>query len=254
LKENAMTRLLEGKTAFVTGAASGIGAATALAFARHGAKVLVTDIADTSATLDAIAALGGEAYGEALDVTDEAAVDAVVDGMVARWGRIDVGFNNAGISISRMSDEWGKLDTCEKEWAVNQRGVLYCMRAELRHMLRQGSGAIINTASIAGMSGIAGAGYSGSKHAVVGLTRSAALAHASRGIRVNCVMPGVIETPMTSLESQGPAAIEAMAKMHPIGRMGRPEEIADGVVYLASDMASFVTGHALAIDGGFLAA
>lgn len=249
-----MTRLLEGKAAFVTGGASGIGAATALAFARHGAKVLVTDIADPAATLDAIAALGGEAYGERLDVTDQAAVDAAVDGMVARWGRIDIGFNNAGISITQLGGEWGKLDTCEKEWAVNQRGVLYCMRAELRHMVAQKSGSIVNTASIAGMSGIAGAGYSGSKHAVIGLTRSAALAHATRGIRVNCVMPGVIETPMTSLEAQGAAAVEAMAKMHPMGRMGRPEEIADGAVYLASDMASFVTGHALAIDGGFLAA
>lgn len=249
-----MTRLLEGKAAFVTGGASGIGAATALAFARHGAKVLVTDIADPAATLDAIAALGGEAYGERLDVTDQAAVDAAVDGMVARWGRIDIGFNNAGISIAQLGSEWGQLDTCEKEWAVNQRGVLYCMRAELRHMVAQKSGSIVNTASIAGMSGIAGAGYSGSKHAVIGLTRSAALAHATRGIRVNCVMPGVIETPMTSLEAQGAAAVEAMAKMHPMGRMGRPEEIADGAVYLASDMASFVTGHALAIDGGFLAA
>lgn len=248
-----MTRLLEDKIAFVTGGASGIGAATAKAFARHGARVLVSDLADMSATLEAIAAAGGEAYGEQLDVTDEAAVDTVVDGLVTRWGRIDIGFNNAGISIARMSDEWGKLDTCEKEWAVNQRGVLLCMRAELRHMLAQGSGSIINTASIAGMSGIAGAGYSGSKHAVIGLTRSAALAHAARGIRVNCVMPGVIETPMTSVAAQGPAAVEAMSKMHPIGRMGRPEEIADGVVYLASDMASFVTGHALAIDGGFLA-
>lgn len=249
-----MTRLLEDKTAFVTGGASGIGAATALAFARHGARVLVTDIADPAATLGAIAALGGEAYGERLDVTDQAAVDAAVDGMVARWGRIDIGFNNAGISIAQLGGEWGQLDTCDKEWAVNQRGVLYCMRAELRHMVAQKSGSIVNTASIAGMSGIAGAGYSGSKHAVIGLTRSAALAHASRGIRVNCVMPGVIETPMTSVEAQGPVAVEAMSKMHPMGRMGRPEEIADGVVYLASDMASFVTGHALAIDGGFLAA
>lgn len=249
-----MTRLLEDKTAFVTGGASGIGAATALAFARHGARVLVTDIADPAATLDAIAALGGDAYGERLDVTDQAAVDAALDGMVARWGRIDIGFNNAGISIAQLGSEWGQLDTCEKEWAVNQRGVLYCMRAELRHMVAQKSGSIVNTASIAGMSGIAGAGYSGSKHAVIGLTRSAALAHATRGIRVNCVMPGVIETPMTSLEAQGAAAVEAMARMHPMGRMGRPEEIADGVVYLASDMASFVTGHALAIDGGFLAA
>lgn len=248
-----MTRLLEGKIAFVTGGAGGIGAATAKAFARHGARVLVSDLADVSATLEAIAAEGGEAYGEQLDVTDEAAVDAAVDGLVARWGRIDIGFNNAGISISRMSDEWGLLETCEKEWAVNQRGVLLCMRAELRHMLRQGSGAIVNTASVAGMTGIAGAGYTGSKHAVVGLTRSAALAHATRGVRVNCVLPGVIETPMTSLEAQGPEAVEFMARMHPIGRIGRPEEVADGVVYLASDMASFVTGHALAIDGGFLA-
>ena len=120
----------------------------------------------------------GEAYGERLDVTDQGAVDAAVDGMVARWGRIDIGFNNAGISIAQMGGEWGQLDTCEQEWAVNQRGVLYCMRAELRHMVAQGSGSIVNTASIAGMSGIAGAGYSGSKHAVIGLTRSAALAPA----------------------------------------------------------------------------
>lgn len=232
---------------------AGIGAATALAFAREGARVAVADRDDPASVVAAITSAGGEAYGVLLDVTDEAAVNAAVDDLVARWGRIDIGFNNAGVSVQRMGSEWGDTEPYDREVAINQRGILLSMRAELRHMASQGSGAIVNTASVAGLTGIAGAGYTASKHAVIGLTRSAALAYAERGIRVNCVCPGAIETPMTQVDAQGEEARRFMAAMHPMNRLGLAEEVAKAVVFLASDMASFITGHPLAVDGGFLA-
>jgi len=136
---------------------------------------------------------------------------------------------------------------------VNQRGVLVCMAAELRHMLQQKRGAIVNTASVAGMAGLSGPGYCGSKHAVIGLTRSAAMRYATDGIRINAVLPGVIATPMLGAIAQSEEGARIIGQMHPIGRMGRPEEVADGVVFLCSDKASFITGHPLAIDGGYLA-
>lgn len=248
-----MGRLLEGKIAFVTGGAGGIGRATALAFAEEGAKVAVADLKDAEGTAREIEAEGGTAYAIALDVTDQAAVDAAVDGIVARWGRIDIAFNNAGVSLETMATPWESVDLYDKVVAVNQRGVLLCMAAELRHMVPQGSGAIVNTSSVAGMSGLSGPGYCGSKHAVVGLTRSAAMRYAAQGIRINCVCPGAISTPMTESDSLDPQAKAFMAQMHPMNRMGEAREIADGVVFLVSDKASFITGHALAIDGGYLA-
>lgn len=245
--------LLAGKTAFVTGGASGIGAATALAFAREGARVAVADRADPASVVAAITAAGGEAYCAVLDVTDEAAVNAAVDDLVARWGRIDIGFNNAGVSVQRMGSEWGDTEPYDREVAINQRGMLLSMRAELRHMARAGSGSIINTSSVAGQTGITGAGYAASKHAVIGLTRSAAMAYAEQGIRVNCICPGAIETPMTQIDAQGEEARRFMAAMQPMNRLGQADEVANAVVFLASDMASFITGHPLAVDGGFLA-
>ncbi|MHB9879351.1 SDR family oxidoreductase [Pacificimonas sp. ICDLI1SI03] len=248
-----MEKLLEGKIAFVTGGAGGIGQASAIAFAKEGAKVAIADLKDPTETVAAIEAAGGEAYGLSLDVTDEAAVNAAVDGVVEKWGKLDIAFNNAGISLEEMSTPWESVDIYDKVVAVNQRGVMLCMAAELRHMTKAGSGAIVNTASVAGLVGLSGAGYCSSKHAVIGLTRSAAMRYAAEGIRVNAVCPGAIETPMTSGPHVPEDSKAFMAQMHPMNRMGKASEIADGVVFLVSDRASFITGHPLPIDGGFVA-
>lgn len=248
-----MAGLLENRIGFVTGGAGGIGAATAIVFAAEGAKVAVADLKDPTETVETIRAAGGDAYSIALDVTDQAAVEAAVDGVVAKWGRLDIAFNNAGVSLEDYTTPWDSVELYDKVVAVNQRGVMLCMAAELRHMAKQGSGSIVNTASVAGMVGLAGAGYCGSKHAVVGLTRSAAMRYAAEGIRVNCVCPGAISTPMTEAEGLSDQSRAFMAQMHPMNRMGRAEEIADAVVFLASDKASFITGHPLAVDGGYLA-
>lgn len=247
--------LLTGKIAFVTGGGSGIGRATALAFAAEGARVVVADLnADSAAeTAAMIAAAGGEARHGALDVTDGAAVDTFVDALVADWGGLDCAFNNAGVALEGMETPWGDLDAYDRSIAVNQRGLLLCMAAELRHMERAGRGAIVNTASIAGMSGAGGAGYCGSKHAVIGLTRSAALRYAAQGIRINAVCPGAIRTPMVEAVAQEEEAARFIAAMHPMNRIGEAQEVADAVVFLCSDKASFITGHPLAVDGGYLA-
>lgn len=247
--------LLAGKIAFVTGGGSGIGRATALAFAAEGARVAVADLnADSAAeTAALVAAAGGEARHGALDVTDGAAVDTFVDALVADWGGLDCAFNNAGVALEGMETPWGDLDAYDRSIAVNQRGLLLCMAAELRHMERAGRGAIVNTASIAGMSGAGGAGYCGSKHAVIGLTRSAALRYAAQGIRINAVCPGAIRTPMVEAVAQEEEAARFIAAMHPMNRIGEAQEVADAVVFLCSDKASFITGHPLAVDGGYLA-
>jgi NAD(P)-dependent dehydrogenase (short-subunit alcohol dehydrogenase family) len=245
--------MLEGKIAFVTGGAGGIGSATALAFAREGAAVVVADLKGAERTVAAIAEAGGKAFAIDLDVTDRSAVDAAVDDLVLRWGRLDIAFNNAGVSLEGMTTPWDAVEIYDRVVAVNQRGVMLCMAAELRHMARQGSGSIVNTASVAGMAGMSGPGYCGSKHAVIGLTRSAAMRYAAQGIRVNAVCPGAITTPMTDAAAADPGSRAFMAQMHPMNRMGEAHEVADAVVFLASDKASFITGHPLAVDGGYLA-
>lgn len=250
-----MALLFEGKTAFVTGGGSGIGRAAALAFAAEGAKVAIGDLNGDGAaeTAALIRAEGGEAHHGALDVTDGEAVDAFVDDVAARWGRLDCAFNNAGVALEGTETPWGDLDAYDRSIAVNQRGLLLCMAAELRHMERAHRGAIVNTASIAGMAGAGGAGYCGSKHAVVGLTRSAAMRYAAQGIRINAVCPGAIRTPMVDAVVKEEAAARFVAEMHPMNRIGEAHEIADAVIFLCSDKASFITGHPLAVDGGYLA-
>lgn len=250
-----MAGLLEGRTAFVTGAGSGIGRATALAFAGEGAKVAATDLVAEWAgeTARLIEDAGGEAYAAQLDVRDRAAVDAAVDAVVERWGRLDCAFNNAGVSIETMTTPWGDQEAYEGVFGPNCHGVMYCIAAEARHMAKARRGAIVNTASVAGMAGLSGPGYCGSKHAVVGFTRSAAMRWAAEGIRVNAVCPGAIVTPMTDVTVSDPQAAAFMAQMHPMGRMGEAREVADAVVFLCSDKASFITGHPLAVDGGYLA-
>jgi NAD(P)-dependent dehydrogenase (short-subunit alcohol dehydrogenase family) len=244
--------LLEGRAAFVTGGGGGIGAATALAFAAEGARVAVADLQGAQNTVEAIEALGGEAYAITLDVTSESAVNSAVDGMVARWGKVDCAFNCAGISPETAETSWGQSDIYERVVDVNQRGLLICMTAELRHMTTAGRGAIVNAASVAGMVGLGGAGYCSSKHAVIGLTRSAAIRYAAEGIRINAVCPGAIVTPMTNEAAKDPRSLAFMAQMHPMNRMGEAHEVADAVVFLCSDKASFITGHPLAVDGGYL--
>jgi NAD(P)-dependent dehydrogenase (short-subunit alcohol dehydrogenase family) len=250
-----MEKLFEGQVALVTGAGGGLGRATALSFAKEGAKVAVCDLNESAIreTVSMIEALGGEAYGEAFDITDDARVDAFVDGVVSRWGRLDAAFNNAGISLEMPMTPWGEAAMFDKIMDVNARSVMACMRAELRHMAPAGRGAIVNTSSVAGMSGLSGPGYCGSKHAVVGLTRSAAMMYAGQGIRVNAVCPGAIVTPMTDFANKDPQAAAIIAQMHPMGRMGEAQEVADAVIFLCSTKASFITGHPLAVDGGYLA-
>jgi NAD(P)-dependent dehydrogenase (short-subunit alcohol dehydrogenase family) len=247
--------MFQEKTVFVTGAASGIGRAAAVAFAAAGGRVTLADRQEQglAEALRTITDAGGRAHTVLLDVSDENAVAMAIDDHAERWGRLDCAFNNAGVVLEGFDTEWGNAELYDRTMAINARAVLNCMRAELRHMKAQKSGAIVNTASIAGESGAGGAAYCASKHAVIGLTRSAALRHASRGIRVNAVCPGVIDTALTAGVSIDPAAAAVVASMHPMGRMGRPEEVAAAVLFLCSDAAGYITGHPLAVDGGYLA-
>ncbi len=242
---------LGGKVALVTGAGGGIGRAAALAFARSGASVLVSDVNDKGGeeTVALIAAAGGTSAYQRCDVSDGAQVKAMVAAAVARFDRLDYAFNNAGINVLG-ADEY-EDDNWARSIAINLTGVMLCMREESAVMLAQGAGAIVNTASINGLVGNPSQpGYTASKHGVVGLTRHAALRWAQAGIRVNAVCPGVIETPMTAPLIASPEMKKVIDAMTPMGRMGKAEEIAEAVVWLCSDAASFVTGHPMVIDGG----
>lgn len=248
---------LQDKVALVTGGASGIGRATALAMVAAGAKVA---ICDRDATLGPqvvgeIERLGGQAMFCHADVTNAAQVTAMVDAIVGRYGRLDCAFNNAGIEGAYGPTVDYAQDEFERVFAINVLGVFLCLQAELRAMLKTGGGAIVNTASITGLVGWRGApAYSASKHAVVGLTRTAALENSRYGIRVNAVCPGVIETPMGArIMQENPGAREKLEAKHPMRRLGRPEEVARAVVWLCSDAASFTTGHTLTMDGGLTA-
>jgi len=247
---------LSGKVALVTGGASGIGRAAAVALAAAGARVAVSDVdaAGGEGTVASIAAAGGEAVFVRADVRAGTAVDALVAAVVARFGGLDCAFNNAGIEGDLRPAAEHTEETFARVIDVNLLGVFRCLRAEVPAMLARGGGAIVNTASIAGLIGAGRfAAYVASKHAVVGLTRAAALDYAQAGIRVNAVCPGVIRTPMAErLDVQIPGALAALGGAIPSGRLGTPEEVAAAVVWLCSPASSYVTGHTLTVDGGFV--
>ncbi len=251
-----------GKVAFVTGAANGIGRATALAFAREGANVVVADISEqgNQETVCMIEELGGQAGASLLpkaiavkcDVTRAEDVKAALNKTIETFGRLDFAFNNAGVEQKIAAT--AELD--EADWDrivnINLRSVFLCLKHEIPLMQKLGGGAIVNTASGAGVKGFKGqAAYVAAKHGVVGLTRAAALDYAAENIRINAVCPGIIDTPMMDRFSGGtPEGRERVISQEPIGRMGQPEEIANAVVWLCSDASSFAVGHALVVDGG----
>jgi NAD(P)-dependent dehydrogenase (short-subunit alcohol dehydrogenase family) len=243
-----------GKVALITGAASGMGLATAQAFAEAGAKVVLADFKEDAinSAVEKIKAADGKALAICCDVSDDIQVAAMVDRTVAKFGRLDAAFNNAGV-MARIAPTG---DSTREEWdrviGVNLRGVWSCMKHELRQMERQGSGAIVNNASVGALTGNPGIGsYIASKHGVIGLTRTAALEYIKKGIRVNAVNPGLIDTQIGHDVFKGDEQVYAeAAKTVPIGRAGRPEEIASVVLWLCSPGASYVVGHGLTADGG----
>jgi len=252
-----MTTLLNEKVALVTGAGSGIGRASALAFANAGAKVLVADIDPEGGaeTVRLIEEEGGEALFVRADVSQPDDVEAMVSKAVDTWGRLDCAHNNAGIAEERVLTADLTEDAWDRTIDINLKGVWLCMKHEIKQMLEQGSGAIVNTSSVVGLAGVRfQPAYVASKHGVVGLTKAAALEYARDDIRVNAVCPGPILTP--SLEwymNENPKVGQHLRDQNPSGRVGLAEEVAQAVVWLCSEQTSYITGHALAVDGGVLA-
>lgn len=254
-----MPGMLDGKVALVTGGGGGIGRATALAMVREGARVAVADF-DAASARDTVARInqaGGQAVTLTGDVTSAETVQAMIDDTLAAYGRIDCTFNNAGIApyqvdaSGRKTADWEEA-SFDRMIAVNLKGVWLCMKAEIRQMLKQGGGSIVNTGSIAGLIGLpTSSAYVAAKHGVLGLTKTAALEYADAGIRVNAVCPGFIQTRMTqdAMQRRG----EIIITNTPLGRMGQPGEIAEMVVWLLSERASYVTGAAYNVDGGWMA-
>ena len=249
-----MSMTFSGQVALVTGAANGIGRATAQAFAAEGLKVVVADldVLGVEETVALIQAAGGEALFVSCDVTREADVQNLMARTIEAYGRLDYAFNNAGIEIEKGRLAEGSLDEFDAIMGVNVKGVWLCMKYQLPLLLAQGGGAIVNTASVAGLGAAPKMSiYAASKHAVIGLTKSAAIEYAKKKIRVNAVCPAVIDTDMFRRAYEAdPKKAEFAAAMHPVGRIGKVEEIASAVLYLCSDGAAFTTGHALTVDGG----
>jgi NAD(P)-dependent dehydrogenase (short-subunit alcohol dehydrogenase family) len=247
-----MTKSFKGKVALVTGASSGIGRASALTFAREGARVVVADIDVNGGeqTVQAIKERGGDAIFVKTDVSKAAEVEALINKAVANYGRLDFAFNNAGIEYLGG----GTAECTEKDWDsvinTNLKGVWLCMKYEIPQMVKGGGGAIVNTSSVLGLVNFPdNAPYTISKLGVIALTKCAALEYAEAGIRINAVCPGAIQTPLLERVS----ATGRTLALGPMQRVGTPEEVAEAVIWLCSDAASFVTGHAMPVDGGFLA-
>jgi NAD(P)-dependent dehydrogenase (short-subunit alcohol dehydrogenase family) len=249
-----------GQVALVTGGSSGMGLATARAFAEAGAAVVLADFNENTlhAATDELTGAGRQALGVLCDVSSEDQVAATVDRAVATFGRLDMAFNNAGIQAPPSDAAEEPAETFDRVNAINLRGVWACMKHELRQMRIQGSGAIVNCSSLGGLVGLVGlpgrAAYHASKHGVIGLTRSAALEYAPRGVRINAICPGTIETPMvTEMIAKGELTVADAVANQPIGRLGRADEIAAAVLWLCSPGASLVVGVALPVDGGYTA-
>ena len=250
-----MNLSFENKVVLVTGAASGLGLATAKAFAESGASVVLADWneKDAQSAAQELANKGHKTLAVRCDVSNDAQVEAMVKQTVATFGRLDAAYNNAGVQNTVAEAADATREDFDRVISINLRGVWSCMKFELRQMLRQGGGAIVNCSSIGGLvAGPKRGTYQASKHGVLGLTKSAALDYAARGIRINAVCPGIIHTAMLDKMMATQAdALNAMLKDVPIGRLGRPEEIANAVLWLCSSAASFMVGHALAVDGGY---
>jgi len=245
------------KVAIVTGGSAGIGRATALAFARNGRKVAVADIDEEGGqeTVKLIQNEGYEAFFIKTDVAKPEEVKRMVDNTVEKYGRLDCAFNNAGIEGEQAPTADSSIENWQRVININLNGVWYSMKYEIPEMLKTGGGSIVNMASVAGRVGFTNIpAYTASKHGVNGLTKTAALEYAQQNIRVNAVCPGIIKTKMIDRFTGGTEeGKEQMKAMEPVGRMGEPEEVADAVMYLCSEKASFVTGHPLVVDGGFVA-
>ena len=255
--EENFTYNFSGKVAFVTGGASGIGRATALAFAQNGAWVAVADVNVDGGlnTIRMIEEAGGEAIFFKCDVADPTSIEKTFESIVKNMGKVDCAFNNAGTEGQSQSTTECTLENWQKTMDINLRGVWLCIKQEIPLMISHGGGSIVNCSSVAGLVGFQNSpAYTASKHGVIGLTKSAALEFAQKNVRVNAVCPGVIETPMIERFAHGdPQAYSQLKQGEPVGRLGKPEEIASSVLWLCSDQASFVTGHSLAVDGGWVA-
>jgi NAD(P)-dependent dehydrogenase (short-subunit alcohol dehydrogenase family) len=243
----------EGKVALVTGAGKGIGLATAQAFAEAGATVVLADIIEPKEQALELVNAGYKAAFFRCDVADDKAVKRLIEWTISTYGRLDAAFNNAGIQTPQTPAAEISNEDFDRTVAVDLRGVWNCMKYEIPQMLKQGEGSIVNTSSQGGVTGFPGqAAYIACKHGVIGLTRTAALDYAQQGIRINAICPGAIRTPMAEeLIRRNPAIETEIVKSIPVGRLGKPEEIADAVLWLCSSGASFVIGHALIVDGGF---
>jgi NAD(P)-dependent dehydrogenase (short-subunit alcohol dehydrogenase family) len=256
-QEDEMGADFSGKVAIVTGAGSGIGLATAAAFAQAGARVVIAEISARTGeqAAQSLRDQGGEAIFVQTDVASASSVETLVSQTMSAFGRLDYAINNAGIDPELTSEASWDEAVFDRIIAINLKGVFLCMKYEIAEMLKSGGGAIVNVASIAGISGVANKpSYTASKHAIVGLTRASSLQYARRGIRINVLCPGGVDTPIADDNHRGdPAFIAAMNNAHPIGHIAAPSEIASGALFLCSDAASFMTGQPLVLDGGLTA-